>query len=298
MNVPRSTMQAAAPLLAAVTLFAACTDATSTVQSVESAPVQARAGYDVPGAHRQYGVPQKIGKGMVRTYVVLDAKAGNTPLEVGVALDGNALSGLSSTMQMLHLAMPAGAPAPYDFVMFDWNPTGHPPATVYNVPHFDFHFYTVPEAQVMAIDPAGPSWVSGANSWPTDVPPFYAPPTPPGLAHTEAVPFMGLHWSDIRSPELQKFLPSPPGNPANWAPFTRTFIYGSWGGQFTFLEPMITLDYLRTQPDVNIAIPTPANPASAAAFNEAGWYPASYRVTWDSQAKEYRIALAGLSYRN
>lgn len=276
----------------ALLALSACTEPTATSSLTELQPALGHAGYDTPGAHRQYGVPQKIGNGMVRTYVVLDAKAGNTPLEVGVALDATALTGLSSQMQMLHLAMPAGAPAPYDFVMFDWNPQGHPPMTVYNVPHFDFHFYTVPEAEVMAILPTASNWVSGANAWPTDVPMFYGAPTPPGLAHTETVPMMGLHWSDIRSPELQKFLPSPPGNPANWSAFTKTFIYGSWAGKFTFLEPMITLDYLRTNPNDDIGVPQPAN--AAIAFGEAGWYPSRYRITYDAQAKEYRVALAGL----
>ena len=223
--------------------------------------------------------------------MVLDAKAGKAPLEVGVAMDASALSGLSPQMQMLHLAMPAQSPAPYDFVMFDWNPQGDPPMTVYNVPHFDFHFYTVPEAEVMAILPTSPNWVSGANAWPTDVPMFYGAPAPPGFAQNEAVPMMGLHWSDIRSPELQKLIPSPRGNPANWAPFTKTFIYGSWAGKFTFVEPMITLDYLRTRPNDDIGVPQPAN--AAVAFGEAGWYPSRYRITYDAQSKEYRIALAG-----
>ena len=39
----------------------------------------------------------------------------------------------------------------FQFVQFDWNPKGHEPEGVYTLPHFDFHFYTVSDAAVMAI---------------------------------------------------------------------------------------------------------------------------------------------------
>lgn len=275
----------------ALVLLGACGDGTSSTALPAGDAIANRAGYETAGAHRQYGVPVTIGGGKVRTYVVLDGKQGQTPMEVGVALDERALSALPTEMQMLHLPLPAKAPAPYDFVMFDWNPNGHEPNTVYTVPHFDFHLYAVPEADVMAIVP-GPTYAADASALPSDVPPFYIVPGPPP---EQAVPNMGLHWLDVRSPELQKLPPI--NHPERWREFTTTFIYGSWKGRFTFLEPMITVAYLRTQPDTLISVPTPANPASAAAFGEAGWYPSAYRIVYDAQAKEYRIGLTSLAWR-
>jgi hypothetical protein len=35
-----------------------------------------RAGFDQAGAHRQYGTPQQVGNGTVRTYIVTDQKNG------------------------------------------------------------------------------------------------------------------------------------------------------------------------------------------------------------------------------
>ena len=91
----------------------------------------------------------------------------------------------------------------------------------------------------------------------------------------------------VRAPELQNVL----GRPALYQPFTRTFIYGSWDGRFTFYEPMVTRAYLLMRPDATAAaIPVPA------LYPEPGYYPTGYRVSYDAQAKEYLVALTGLTY--
>ena len=100
------------------------------------------------------------------------------------------------------------------------------------------------------------------------------------------VPEMGLHWIDARTPEIQAMA----GNPQGYKPFTKTFIYGSWNGEFIFAEPMITRAYLLEKRagtsgrDEDITVPQ-------AIFAQPGYYPASYRITYDAKAREYRIAL-------
>lgn len=250
----------------------------------------ARAGYDQAGVHRQYGPPVKVGNGMARTYVVVDSKDGQTPVELGVALDAKALQDLPSTemMYMYLLQLPAQAPDPYKLVELDWNPHGHEPPGVYTVPHFDFHFYTISLAERNSIVPSNPNFAAEANNLPSGgyVPPFYAALAGPGQTPADiAVPMMGVHWSDVRSPELQALL----GHPENYQPFTKTFIYGSWNGRLTFYEPMITLAYLQSNPDFDGNIPVPQ------LYPEPGYFPTSYKVTYDAQAKEYRVALTGLT---
>jgi hypothetical protein len=99
---------------------------------------------------------------------------------------------------------------------------------------------------------------------------------------------MGLHWLDLASKEL------PPHN----EPFTATFIIGSWDGRVIFDEPMVTRDFIasrRDAPDAgNSIIPVP----SSKKYTPAGFYMTGYRVSWEPQAKEYRIALTGLQARN
>ena len=302
----RTRIFATASVAFAIAAFVACAEPAST--NVSSSPALDRAGFDQAGAHRQYGVPQKVGNGTVRTYLVLDQKNAGRPLEVGVALSEQALEGLPApvnspnpmaNMHMYTLDLPAGNPTQYKFVQFDWNPKGHEPDSVYTYPHFDFHFYTVPVEVRNSIMPNDPQYLAKAASFPAPQyrAPFYIDAATAGgvRADSASVPMMGLHWLDVRSPELQKLA----GNPAGYRQFTKTFIYGSWDGQFIFDEPMITRAYIlekktATDPSVVdevIQVPT------AAKYSPAGFYPSAYRITWDAQQKEYRIALTQLAWR-
>jgi hypothetical protein len=38
--------------------------------------------------------------------------------------------------------------------------------------------------------------------------------------------------------------------------------------------------------------------STAQRYSPAGFYPSAYRIMWDAQAKEYRVALTQLSWRN
>ncbi len=289
MSAPTRTIRALSSV-ATLTLLAACAPDTTTSPALDQASSASfdRAGYDTPGMHRQYGVPQKLGNGMARTYVVLDAKSGQQPVELGISLDPSALEGLPQDAEehSLVLALPPKSPAPYQFAELDWNPQGHPPAGVYTVPHFDFHFYTISLAERNSILPSDPLFKTKARNVPTGV---YVPSgyLVPGDPAAQAVPEMGVHWLNSQAPELQGLF----GNPRGYKPFTKTFIYGSWNGRFTFYEPMITRAYLLTQPDVTTPISVPAR------YAQPGWFPTAYRVTYDAQTKEYLIALTRLVSR-
>ncbi len=275
-----------APLLSTgvLLLLAACTQDAPTPPATDASTAPASARAESPGLHRQYGPPVKVGEGMARTYVLLDAKDGQRAVELGIALDEGALQGLpmDESMHMWDLRLPAKTPAPYTFVQLDWNSHGHPPMGVYTEPHFDFHFYTITQAERDAIMPTDPAFAAKANNLPAEPyrPAGYVPLVEPGRPPAEfAVPMMGLHWFDPRSPEF------------NGGAFTRTFIYGSWNGQFTFYEPMVTRAYLLSKPDAVSPI------GVAPQVVEPGSYPTAYRVSYDAQAKEYRVALSGLVAR-
>lgn len=279
--------------LAAVAALAACAPDAPTSPNGVGAPSADRAGYDQPGMHRQYGTPVKVGNGMARTYVVLNAKQGQTAIELGIALDARALEGLPTGGENSYtLPLPTRAPAPYRFAELDWNPQGHPPAGVYTFPHFDFHFYTISLAERNAIVPSDPNFAARANNLPAGgyVPPFYMVLGP--SAAMAAVPMMGVHWFDVRSPEVQNVL----HNPAGYEQFTKTFIYGSWNGQFTFYEPMVTRAYLLSLSSQPANVITPISVPQL--YPKSGLYPTAYRVTYDAQAKEYLVALTGLTPRS
>ncbi|HEY4102167.1 MAG TPA: DUF5602 domain-containing protein [Gemmatimonadales bacterium] len=223
----------------------------------------------------QYGTTVTVGNGIARSYLVL---RNGTPIELGVALSQGALDGLPTAPQMggyeYLLPLPAGNTTQYQVVGLNWNPTGHPPPMVYTVPHFDFHFYMQSLADRNAIDLSDPSFATKAANLPTAdfrLAGYVADPP------ANAIPHMGLHWTDSNAPEF------------HGQAFTRTFITGSWNGQFTFFEPMVTRAYLLTDPNDSVPV------ASATERAISGYYPTAYRVSWDQTTTEWRIGLAGLT---
>lgn len=298
-------------LLLSASLALAITAGTTAVLPISgSTPLdEARLASPRPSTTYKYGGSAAVGNGRVRAYVELDART-KKPLEIGVAFTERALEGLPmdgaghhgqpGVVHQYLLDLPTEVTAPFRFVEVNWNPKGHEPEGVYqDVPHFDFHFYTITKAERDAIVPTNPEYAAKANDLPTGdfVPPSVIQLGPPGATPAQvAVPLMGVHWVDVRTPELQGLL----GKPEAFKPFTTTFIHGSWGGRFTFWEPMITRAHIvakrtATDPAVRdevIPLPVPAR------YQEAGHYPTAYRITWDPKAKEYRIALTQLVKRD
>jgi hypothetical protein len=255
------------------------------------------------GLNRIYGAPVAIGNGHARTYITSDQKNNGAPTEIGVAFDEAAMEGLPMDMASHgagnDLPLPAQNPTSYKLVELNWNPMGHEPATVYDQPHFDFHFYTITAAERNTIDPValgGAAFQTKASNLPIDAErfAFFVPVAPPGEPVT-AVPYMGVHWADLRAPELQGAF----GHPENAKLFTTTILHGSWDGRFIFDEPMVTRAYIMSRKTATApAARDSVMPMSAAQkYPTAAYRPDAYRVVYDAQTKEYRIALTALTYR-
>ena len=90
---------------------------------------------------------------------------------------------------------------------------------------------------------------------------------------------MGAHWVDKEASEF------------NGGTFTRTFIYGSYNGTVTFLEPMITMAYLQTRANDMVPIPAPAKYATP------GYYPLAYKVAYDGAKHAYAIGLVQFTHQ-
>jgi hypothetical protein len=258
-----------------------------------------------PLSLRADGVAQRIGNGTVRTYVLFDPANRRVPIEVGIALSADALEGLPAPMAMKNtdamsshfdtherlLALPDANPTPYQFVQFNWNPGGHEPPGIYDRPHFDFHFWTVPVDVRNSIVPSNPEFAEQAAAYPAAEyrTPFYIDAATAAKAPAAAVsvPQMGMHWLDVRSGEF------------NGRGFSKTYIVGSWDGRFVFDEPMITRDYIvakraATDPAVRDEITLVPSPEKR---QVAGYYPEAYRISYDAETNEYRIALTRLTWQ-
>ena len=283
-------------LVAGLTLaVTACQDAEAPLSPSTEAGIL---GNGLSGTSRHYGEPVKVGNGRARAYVVIDNRAGSA-VELGVALDERALEGLPAPMaghpeghDDMHefiLPLPSRSPAPYQFVELDWNPQGHS-APFHSEPHFDFHFHKFTLAERNAIDVSDPSYADRAANFPAPeyIPAgYFSPSTLLGVPPVAvAIPRMGIHWIDPTSPEY----------PPQSQQFTHTFIVGTWDGRVTFYEPMVTRAFLLGQRDGSVPALEMQVPV-ARRHSPAGYYPDGYRVMWDAKAKEYRVAITGLAWR-
>jgi hypothetical protein len=295
----RPALRAATAALAGVILVAAVGDARRTNNTATSTTTRVR-----------YGAAQKLGNGHARAYVVTDAARGGAPTEVGVALDEAALDGLPTTGMghavghappdhELALSIPETAGSPFRWVSVNWNVAGHEPPGVYDTPHLDFHFYVIDKAERdRRIVLANPRYAEEADRLPAEEfrPQHGLVLGPPGAKPSDvAVPLMGVHWIDVRAPELQGLL----GKPEQAKPFTATFIYGSWDGRVIFAEPMVTRAHLLAKKAAtDSAVRDQLLPVGTAARAQTpGYWPGAYRIAWDARASEYRVALAQLARR-
>lgn len=217
-------------------------------------------------AGRFYGPSQSLGDGQVRSFIDIDATG--KPHQMGIAISEETMNSLPDAEghydKALEIPAQGLAVTPFKYILFDYNPHGHEPDGVYTVPHFDFHFYKTTLAETLAITPGDPK----SEIYPN---PAYVPANffPGG-----GVPQMGNHWIDPLAPEL------------NGQPFTATFLYGSYDGKVTFMEPMITVDYIKSTEAVETAIKQPLK------YSPAGNYPTSYIIHHNHAAKQYEIMIA------
>ncbi len=231
-----------------------------------------------PAETRHFGPAQSLGNGTVRSYVTIDAKG--VPTAVGVALSADAMHGLK-TEHGLHeeyvLELPETAAAtPFRHITLYWNPAGHEPPGIYDLPHFDFHFYTIPNETRLTFTPDRADFAEKGGRVPTAefVPEGYV------LVPDATVPLMGTHWADPAAPEL------------NGKPFTKTFLHGSWDGQLIFYEPMITREWLMSGAKLVEPLKLPAR------YPSAGHWPTTWSVNHDTDAREYRVELGGFVHRH
>lgn len=157
-----------------------------------------------------------------------------------------------------------------------WNPHGHEPQS-FELPHFDFHFYFITNAQRQLIDPSRADFVEKANAPVPDgvMPQDFVPTLPPHVPFVNGtVPFMGFHWADMfRSAVMTGSL------------FEHEFINGSWDGRWTFLEPMITRDWFNSHESHAEPIKQPQ------VYSYPGSYPTQLNLFHSGEHQGWIIAL-------
>ena len=255
-----------------------------------------------------HGEAEKLGHGFARVYTELDAAG--APAAIGVTFDQGMLEGLPTMPNTwsrcfdkngngqidahgechgdyeLEFALPpelAGV-TPFAWVSVNWNPMGHtPPAPpVWAVPHLDFHFYIMAREAVRQIRPGPCAELIDCDDFKRA-----QTPVPARYVHADhidvgaAVPAMGNHLIDAKSPELV----------VQGREFTHTFIFGAYDGSVIFYEPMVTLAYLQTRPDLCVPIKQPR------AWATDGYYPTTYCIRYLADEERYTVSLEGFVRR-
>ncbi|WP_431271430.1 DUF5602 domain-containing protein [Dankookia sp. P2] len=236
--------------------------------ALHAGPARAQPVASAQAARTVEGARLPLGRGTATAWVGLDARG--APVAVGVDLTEAALDDLPGHKTGIDLALPPEAgQAGYDHVGLDWEAHGHAPAGVYDVPHFDVHFYRIGVAERDRIVREDPAFEARLARPPAEGIP------PPGLRRGAGTPRMGQHWG------IADAVPDQPGRP-----FEKVMVIGSYDGRLIFLEPMMTRAFLLTRPDVTIPIRAPARAEGRL------WWPDAYRVSFRDGV--YRIALTGL----
>ncbi len=152
-----------------------------------------------------------------------------------------------------------------------WEAGGHPPGA-FMTPHFDFHYYTVPASQRMAMDCKDlrkPDSLPVAYSLP-DIP---LPPDMAAMMGVTAlvglcVPQMGMHA--LLASEIERT-----------DPFSGSMVIGYYAGRPIFIEPMLTKAKLMQKQSFDLAIP--------AIPGMTGTRPTKFRADFDSTKQAYRF---------
>jgi len=245
------------------------------------------------------GEQKTIGKGSVRTWVKVDTKT-REPRSIGVTLTEQGLTGLPAETEAAQAGSakfklmdggpdhtfeyelkfpPEAAETAFNHMGFNWNPNGHGPKGIFTKGHFDVHFYMATtdyrHSIMVDLQDADPIHIKTSNL----EPPMQFLPPDYKLAPNTAEPRMGSHYADVTSPQLK------PGN------FSNIFLIGVHGGSILFWEPMLTKEYFESKPNFTGKLKLPE------AYPVSGYYPTSYSVVYDAKAKEFNIALDGLTFR-
>ena len=175
---------------------------------------------------------------------------------------------------------------PFTYSLINWNPTGHVPPHVYNVPHFDIHFYMdFTNAERLAIRPGTCDILVNCE----DVEKLKAIPDakylPAGYTIQAPEPAMGNHMIDAEGHEWHQ-------NDS----FTHSFIYGVSNKEVIYYEPMVTLKWFEgliagTTENQCFDIKKPE------AWQKTAYYPTKYCLDYVKNRDEVRAYLSDFVLR-
>ena len=250
---------------------------------------------------RTLGANARVGHGIVSSYAEIGSDG--IPKSIGVVFEAGALEGLPMTHSDGHhcydhnkdgvfdldkecfgthewvVPLPSEvarrADIPFKWVGLNWNAHGHIPPGVYDLPHFDVHFYIEPIEKVFAIVPG----TCGPENVRCDQFKIATRPMPSNYMHPDfkdvsaVAPAMGNHLVDLTGPEF------------HGKKFTSAWIYGTYDARVTFYEEMLTREYMLSRPAACFALKSPP------AVGLRGYYPTQHCIRYLPASNEYTVSM-------
>lgn len=258
------------------------------------------------------GPPAVLGAVEVRTYVRISSDG--APRELGIRLPYSALSTLPrepadgyrcldldendsidvaqecvgghERVLFLPTVWEESVDSPFRWALFNWNPEGHGPPGVWDVPHFDFHFFIQSLADRSRIRIGRCAMLVNCDDLRIGSMPVPPRQLPQGYEDRGVVEFgMGNHLID----------PTTFGTPSR-AP-SHTLIYGAWAGRVSFLEPMVTLDFLEAVRAGDAASTCYTLPQPDA-VDTPGYWPTRYCIRDDTTERAFLVSLEDFRWRS
>lgn len=253
------------------------------------------------------GATASLGDGSVSSYADIDAN--EVPTAIGLAFSAPALATLPTEHSDGHRCFDADgngtidphtecsawherviplptplsrrSDMPFKWVLLNWNRHGHMPPGVWDLPHFDVHFYLEPIENIFALErgPCGPEHLR-CDQFALATKPLPPNYIPPDFVNVDAAaPAMGNHLIDPSAPEFHGH------------GFTRSWVYGAYAGRIIFYEEMLARAYLLSKPNACVPIKSPA------AVAVAGYYPRCSCIRFDASADVYTVSLEDFVFR-
>jgi len=212
----------------------------------------------------------------VCTWVVMEA---GTVVQLGATIPMSLVEAVPADAEMvwppqslaaIELPPEAQAALGIDHLGINWEAHGHPPAS-FMAQHFDFHFFSLSQDEVGAID-------CSDESKPSRLPEGYALPDidVPGMGVLVGlcVPQMGMHA-----------MPAPDVDATD--PFEASMMIGYYRGEPMSFEPMVSRALLFERS--HFALPMPVIEGLPAGVV----YPTDFRAEYEATSDEYRLVFSG-----
>jgi hypothetical protein len=170
---------------------------------------------------------------------------------------------------------------PFQWMLVNWQSFGHGPPHVFDLPHFDLHYF-IQDYEARNLIRTGPcGLVMNCKDLARSQLPVPERFHPPGFDGPGASGRMGNHIANTRAP------------PYTGEPLTQAFAYGTYGGHISFWEPVLSTAWLTAEKPRSSCLTI----AWAPEVELSGYYPHKTCAAYRRAESDYLLSLEGFEYR-